>query len=647
MSGIFGYQQAQAEPAQGYQLPVNLKVETVETRSVFLKDETDSLDFKAVFELYRDQKERFTPVASSNFGINPYAFWFVLPLENSDSKPHSVLLENDYPLVDEVDLFLVQDNGELISAQSAGDMRLLSTHSHPSRQPTFELVLEAGQRTFVLMRMKTLGTLVYQIKIWEVAYFVERLHGTFYALGAYAGLLLLMLIYHGFMYIQLKEFVNLSYMTFLIGNGVFQIAMNGMGFFFLWPEYKGLSNLVPQCAGALGLFAATDFTVRYLNLSGKSGWLNSWILFLKGLSFIIVITAFIFPYDKSLKIFSISAALCFVSYLGIGLYACKQKSRTALYFTLAWSVFGLGMIIMVIRNFGLLPNNAVTMSSVQIGSALEMILLSVGVVDRIQAERQAKMKAEEQANRAERSANLEVKTRFHIASELAHRLNNPLNYVETGVINVQQSLKRLESETYALLEGVEGAEAETVLKTYQLEFRELKEILNTLHQGVALASDCVKEIKVLSGVEGVELAYHTVSDLLTDLLQRWEDNVGKATYSKLPIRLEISSTRAVCLNATIFKNGLEHMLRDALPYFEHIDRIELHTESFDQEHLQIDFFGKTRSDIAEFQNEQSTYGHMLQSTFVRCLLIVEAEHFGIRVLLPYNAQESFEAENVA
>jgi uncharacterized membrane protein len=67
------------------------------------------------------------------------------------------------------------------------------------------------------------------------------------------------------------------------------------------------------------------------------------------------------------------------------LYAWWRGLRVARYFIIAWSAFLLGGLVNTLMVLGYLPNVFLTMYASQIGSALEVALLSLALADRINA----------------------------------------------------------------------------------------------------------------------------------------------------------------------------------------------------------------------------------------------------------------------
>ena len=61
----------------------------------------------------------------------------------------------------------------------------------------------------------------------------------------------------------------------------------------------------------------------------------------------------------------------------------RSGNRGARWFLIAWSLLLVGVAVLAFRNLGWLPTNFVTTYGMLIGSALEMLMLSFALADRI------------------------------------------------------------------------------------------------------------------------------------------------------------------------------------------------------------------------------------------------------------------------
>jgi len=76
--------------------------------------------------------------------------------------------------------------------------------------------------------------------------------------------------------------------------------------------------------------------------------------------------------------------------LSSSIIAIRKGYRPAVYFLIAWSVFMAFGIIFILANLGIIARSYITLNSIQIGSAAEMMLLSIALGARINEIRKAR-----------------------------------------------------------------------------------------------------------------------------------------------------------------------------------------------------------------------------------------------------------------
>ena len=132
--------------------------------------------------------------------------------------------------------------------------------------------------------------------------------------------------------------------------------------------------------------------------------------------------------------------------------AWLRGMRIARYFIFAWSAFLIGGIINTLMVLGYLPNVFLTMYASQIGSALEVGLLSLALADRINAMKEERTRILQEAGRKLEALNQELadSNRFkdEFLATVTHELRTPMNGV-IGSLELMQTVKMdIELEQY-------------------------------------------------------------------------------------------------------------------------------------------------------------------------------------------------------
>jgi len=113
-----------------------------------------------------------------------------------------------------------------------------------------------------------------------------------------------------------------------------------------------------------------------------------------------------------------------------GLICFRAGIRPARYFLLAWTTLLVAIILFVLKIAGILPAIFIFEKSIQIGSAIEVILLSLGLADRINVLKKEKILAQRDAITAFESS-LKLKNDF--ITSISHELRTPMNAIIGGL----------------------------------------------------------------------------------------------------------------------------------------------------------------------------------------------------------------------
>ena len=107
------------------------------------------------------------------FGYTESAFWFRFRLQNLTFDSQRLLLEIAYPLLDDVRLFAVQQDGTIITLTS-GDRQPFSQRLIPHRNFLFPLLLASNASVDVYLYVESTSSLQLPISLWhEQAYWLN------------------------------------------------------------------------------------------------------------------------------------------------------------------------------------------------------------------------------------------------------------------------------------------------------------------------------------------------------------------------------------------------------------------------------------------------------------------------------------------
>ena len=246
----------------------------------------------------------------------------------------------------------------------------------------FPLTLEPGRIHTVYLRVRSEGTLTLPLTLWTARALHAQDQRSYALLSLYYGLLLGLLAYNLLLWLSTRDDLFLHYVLFAAAMAVGQVSLNGLGNQFLWPDWPAWGNVaLPIGNAATGFFGAL-FTRRFLSTRQDFPRLDRAILGMATL-FAGAGLATLVHYQAGALLTTFSG-LAFALLAALGGWYCLAKGHPgARWFVLAWTLLLAGVAVLALRNLGWVPTNGLTTHAMQLGSALEMLLLSFALADRI------------------------------------------------------------------------------------------------------------------------------------------------------------------------------------------------------------------------------------------------------------------------
>lgn len=330
-----------------------------------------------------------------NFGYTASAYWLHFTLDNLDD-PSAWLLEISYPLLDDVQILFV-DKDRVVQRIQTGDRRGFAQRPLNHRSFLTKLPNAGVTELDVYIRVVTDGTMEIPVTLYRETAFWEKEQQLLVVKGIYAGLIMVMVLYNFFIYLAVKETSYLYYVCYAFFILAVQFSLDGMAYQFLWPTataWHEVSFLL--CIAFTSTFQSL-FTHSFLDLQHRLPTLDKILMVLVLLLVLSAAFSIIGSYAVMVRIvvglvFPMSL-LCWMA----GLILFARGVAVARYFLLGWTVFFLGTLAMAASKFGLLPINFFTNHAMQIGSALEVVLFSLALADRINIDKREKLAAKQEA----------------------------------------------------------------------------------------------------------------------------------------------------------------------------------------------------------------------------------------------------------
>jgi signal transduction histidine kinase len=518
------------------------------------EDPSSSHTYQTLNELTFNKSTGDTP----NFGFSSSTWWVKFTVKNL-SLQENLYLELGYSLIRSGELFASHDTTE-IQKISADDPFYKRQTKHQNL--VFKLNIKTGDSHTYYFKIREPTQIVLPLFIRTQEGFYESILTNEILTGIYTGILFVMMLYNLFLYFSIREKSYLYYVLYILFIGLTQITLTGYGFKMLWPQFPGFNAIAPTLFSALSGPCGVLFFRNFLNTRERAP------IFDKGLTLVVIAYAF----SILLKLIGVE----FISYMLTNLAGVSsvviaivvsailsyQKYRPAKFFLIAWSIFFLGLSMFVLRNLNILPFNTFTNYTMQAGTAIEVILLSFALADKINVLKKEKELSQEQAllislenekiiteqnivleknveerTRELRQTNTELNNTLtqlkdtqtqliesekmaslgQLTAGIAHEINNPINFVSSNIrplrrdiddiLQILNSYDELHKKGAANITEEQLQEINELKNDLDLDYikTELNILLKGMEDGAHRTVEIVKGLKMFARVDDTDL----------------------------------------------------------------------------------------------------------------------------------------------
>lgn len=408
------------------------------------------------------QLKKIKNKSKENLGFRKESIWIQFTVNNELGKESSKLINLDYPLLDEVD-FYFYTNGVLTKFYHTGRNFVFSQRPIQTRNFLFPVRLEKYQEGIILIRVKTIDSLLLPIQVLseEEFYIKEKFEYLFY--GFFSAVLIIMAIYNLFLYFSLsdKSYFFYSFYAFFLCLG--QIADHGLAYEYIWSNYPIWNAISPFFLGNCTVIFALLFTKKIFDINA-SNYLRINFMFnlILVLGFLIQFIIFL-NFSLGAELHGTFAILSIFFVYIISIYFILKRTSSAIFFFIAWSVFLFSASVYYLLQFGLLDYSFHMLHILQYGSSFEMVFLSFAL-----GERYNRYKKEIQVIQLEKEL-IQSKNRELIIQEYHDELGDHLMDLELLINQLDKDLKKESSSHQNIKNSIQQLRSDIKKRIHLIE----------------------------------------------------------------------------------------------------------------------------------------------------------------------------------
>lgn len=504
----------------------------------FSHDETMTLDQAMSVE---DKDWQQTHIDDASFGFDPDHYWFRIELQNLYASNSPWFFRSDYPLLDTLDVFLFSDD-RLIQEFHTGDQGTFSQRPMPHPGFVFPLTINNEKKHTLYIHIQTSSSLQLSLSLLPESSFWQKVAIENSSSAAFYAVLISMIFYNAVIFLIVRERSYLYYVLYLSSFTLFMASIHGWAYQFIWPNSPQTHQLSVVFLIGITICFAALFTSHFLRLQEIRPDLNKVVKVLAATGILSSIASILFPYDIMIRI---NAALAIIA-AAIAMFATIQewlrnRSREVMMFIIAWSTLLIGFLLYSGQKFGLLPINQFTEHAIEIGAILEALLLALGLADKINSERKARLETQERMLEIQIQANHELDNKVRERTEELEIMNDQLQHA-----SVTDSLTQVKNRHYF---------DQKLPTEYRRAYRE-----KTWVSLLIMDIDHFKQFNDDHGHQAGDKVLQVVASVIQDVVKRPSDAVSRYGGEEFTVLLPNTPKAGAFLVAERIRKAIEEEL---------------------------------------------------------------------------------------
>ncbi len=324
----------------------------------------------------------FHPVHSERptFGYSKSTRWFRFSVRNDTGKPAVLYLNCDYPIIDLVKLHYPAEHG--FRVYQAGDRIPFMARPFLYHTIVFPIELNPGVSTYYLS-VQSSGAFVLPLTLHTEESLNSRIRQEQRVLWLFYGFMIAFIIYNLFIFFSFRNFSYLYLVLFTLSISLFSMAHNGLAFQHLWPNFTAWQNISHPLFIFLSISFFILFTRSFLNTGAEHRDIDRILKIFLVINLCLSLTPFFINYYIVTQASGITTIINSIVCVTLSFIIVMRGSKPARLYLTTWIVFLSGVSSTSLLAFGILPATFFTMYGYQIGTSFMVIMLSIGVTEKI------------------------------------------------------------------------------------------------------------------------------------------------------------------------------------------------------------------------------------------------------------------------
>ncbi|QNH63591.1 7TM diverse intracellular signaling domain-containing protein [Hymenobacter sediminicola] len=336
--------------------------------------------------------DRFIPGSriATNMEHPGSAYWLRLTVEASGPQPQHWYLELFDSHINNIHFFPSTSTEE--GRIHTGADWPFTTRPYSYKNYLLRLPVSTGEARTYYLRLQSNSRTSFLSKLRTEQGMAEHFQTEYGLLGAFYGMLLIMLVYNFCLFFFTGEQTYLRYVLYVFSCSLVFLSEDGLGFQYLWPSHPWLNRVVEIGSAPLLLLTFGYYVRQFLDTPQRLPRFDRWLWAVVLLSVAaLLLDALWWKTGMGMGLYLLPYGMLFFAALRVW----QHGFRPARFILLAHSLVAVSVLFLILRKLGINTfTNTYTVYSMNAAFVVEVVVLSYALGSKMKAIQDATLKAQ-------------------------------------------------------------------------------------------------------------------------------------------------------------------------------------------------------------------------------------------------------------
>ncbi|MFD0962497.1 7TM diverse intracellular signaling domain-containing protein [Pseudofulvibacter geojedonensis] len=544
----------------------------------FYEDTSNQLSIKEISKL------PFTPCINNtpNFGFSKSTYWVKFTLENL-SNTEEFLLEFNRIYAKELSLYYqVQDTSSFLVKNYNENSK-----KHIGRLFLFEFSIPKSEKITFYIKLKTTWSYSFPIKISPQKNAFKQLFHQELIGGIYLGIILIMVCYNFIIFSSVRDKSYLYYVVYIASFFLFQLNELGYAYKYYWYLKPYLFHIFTKVTPILSCITAIYFVRDFLKTKHHTPKLHKIYNY-----FIIGFICVLFTITNNkynefyYTIFNVIAFSISIFTLIVAIVILKKGFSPAKFFLIAWSILLLSIIQYTLSNLDIIPYFSFTRYSLEIGSIIEIVLLSFGLTYRINVLMKEKEKSQALALELAKENELIITQENQKLEELVNKRTNKLALKNIQILGQNEEKSTMMREIHHRVKNnLQMINSMIRMQSKFVNSSDSKDVLNKVQRRIIVMAQLHEKMYLSKDLKSIRINSY-LTNMISDIFKNDEND--NSFILNISEELEFNTENALSVGLLI-----NELINYTLPQVKN-DIINIEIKEVQKNEFILTFFNKNK-----------------------------------------------------